>query len=289
MRVFALVVVAGALVGAPGAGAAPHLSAPKTTARAAEAAGLAGAARLTSPSLIDKAAGAATSKRAVVVMGGGGSTHAYTTPWAACASPELPFVLALRGAGLPTFTAPAILDGGLGPTTGTTGCPPPPPPPTYWNSLGSPGAAGAAVLEFLGWLTATYGYTTFDLVGFSYGGVVGRGAVAALKAAAAAPATAPGFSYAALAVKEGVTVASLTTLNTPQLRFCIFLLFFLLTEHAQRALATHHLLLPLTLSLSLSTSHHTAWAPPPTMSRPTRPPRTPPSRPPGAPSSPTFR
>jgi hypothetical protein len=36
-----------------------------------------------------------------------------------------------------------------------------------WNALGYPTDAGAAVLDYLGYLAATYGYRTFDLVGYS--------------------------------------------------------------------------------------------------------------------------
>lgn len=189
---------------------------------------LAKAAFLTSPSLIDKAAFLA-SKRAVVVLEGGGTPHPFTTPWDACDGGRPPYIQAMLDAGLPVFTVPARLDGGIGPTFRRTGCPPQPPPTTFWNSLASPEAAGGSALEFLGWLAATYGVTTVDLVGYSFGGVVARGTISALAGAVAAgaagPPGAPGFSYAAYAVSKGLTVPSLTTLNSPQLR--LLWLFFM--------------------------------------------------------------
>lgn len=146
------------------------------------------------------ALGAATSQRAVVVIEGGGSPHPYTTPWAACDDGRPPFVQAMVDAGLAAFTAPGFTN--TRPSVdGDTGCPAQPPTEVQWNTSGYPTQTGQAVLSFLGFLNATYGYDTFDLVGYSYGGIVSRATVAALKGAAAepgasAPAAAPGFSYA---------------------------------------------------------------------------------------------
>ena len=167
------------------------------------------------------ALGAATSQRAVVVIEGGGSPHPYTTPWAACDGGRPPFVQAMVDAGLAVFTAPGFTN--TRPSVdGDTGCPAQPPTEVQWNTSGYPTQTGQAVLGFLGFLNATYGYDTFDLVGYSYGGIVSRATVAALKGAAAepgasAPAAAPGFSYAKWAADAGVTVPSIVTLNTPHL------------------------------------------------------------------------
>ena len=74
------------------------------------------------------------------------------------------------------------------------------------------------MLNLLGWLHATYGFDTFDLVGYSYGGLVARGAVGALKRQRAlGKRQAPAFSYAQVAADANVAVASVTTLNTPHL------------------------------------------------------------------------
>lgn len=190
------------------------------TSSAADAKALIAAAEawatLSSPAghAVDLAAGAATSRRAVVVIQGGGSTHAYTTPWASCDKPQPTYIKALAAAGFPVFTAPAHLNG-MSSTDGETGCPPPLPFAMEWNALGYPTDTGAAVLDFLGFLAATYGYRTFDLVGYSYGGIVGRATIAAFKqVAAAGPPQA--FSYGAYAAAVGVTIPTLLTLNTPQ-------------------------------------------------------------------------
>lgn len=156
----------------------------------------------------------APSDRAVVVIEGGGSTHAFTTPSAACDGGRPAFVQALRDAGLPVFTAPGFTNTRAS-TSGETGCPPPPPLEVQWNTSAYPTQAGQAVLGFLGYLNATYGYRTFDLVGYSYGGLVARATVAALKRQPAAGTVAPAFSYARSAVAAGVTVPSIVTLNSP--------------------------------------------------------------------------
>jgi hypothetical protein len=157
-----------------------------------------------------------TGVRAVVVIEGGGNPHAFTTPWAACERGRSPFVQALVDAGLPTFTAPGY--GNLYPSNdGRSGCPLQPPLEVQWNTTGYPTQAGQAVLGFLGYLNATYGYTTFDLVGYSYGGLVARATIAALKHQPPAHTMAPGFSYARKAVDAGVRISSLTTLNAPHL------------------------------------------------------------------------
>ncbi len=160
------------------------------------------------------AAGGAPSDRAVVVIEGGGTTHAFTTPSAACDGGRAAYVQALRDAGLPVFTAPGFTNT-LGSTSGETGCPPQPPLEVQWNTAAYPTQAGRAVLGLLGYLNATYGYRTFDLVGYSYGGLVARATVAALKHQPAAAAMAPAFSYAQSAVAAGVTVSSIVTLNSP--------------------------------------------------------------------------
>lgn len=165
--------------------------------------------------------GAATSQRAVVVIEGGGSPHPYTTPWAACDDGRPPFVQAMVGAGLAVFTAPGYTN--TRPSTdGDAGCPAQPPAEVQWNTSGYPTQTGQSVLGFLGFLNATYGYETFDLVGYSYGGIVSRATVAALKSAAAEPspgdpAVAPGFSYAQWATGAAVTIPLIVTLNTPHL------------------------------------------------------------------------
>lgn len=163
--------------------------------------------------------GAATAKRAVVVVEGGGSPHPYTTPWAACDDGRLAFVQAMVDAGLAVFTAPGFTN--TRPSTdGQTGCPAQPPTEVQWNTSGYPTQTGQAVLGFLGFLNATYGYETFDLVGYSYGGVVSRATVAALKAAeepAPDEPAAPGFSYTQWAADADVDIPSILTLNTPHL------------------------------------------------------------------------
>ena len=164
----------------------------------------------------DQSWGAATSGRAVVVIQGGGSSHAYTTPWDACDSGRSMYVQSMVDAGLPVFTAPGFTNI-FGSTFGETGCPQQPPLEVQWNTSGYPTQTGQAVLGFLGYLQATYGYTTFDLVGYSYGGLVARATIAALKQPPAAETMAPAFSYAQGAVNAGVSIPSITTLNTPHL------------------------------------------------------------------------
>lgn len=162
------------------------------------------------------AIGAQTQGRAVVVIEGGGSPHPYSTPWDACDGGRPAFVEALRDAGLPVFTAPGF--GNRAPSTaGRTGCPPQPPLVVQWNTSGYPTQAGQAVLGFLGYLNAAYGYTTFDLVGYSYGGVVARAVVAALKQPPAPDTMAPAFSYAQAAIEAGVTIPTIVTMNSPHL------------------------------------------------------------------------
>lgn len=157
---------------------------------------------------------AATADRAVVVIQGGGTPHAYTTPWAACASERPQYVKALLDAGLPVFTAPGYGNSQVS-TAGETGCPRQPPVEVQWHTSGYPTQAGQAVLGFLGYLNATYGYRTFDLVGYSYGGIVARATVAALRQRPAAGTMAPAFSYAQAAVDAGVSIPSIVTMNTP--------------------------------------------------------------------------
>jgi len=154
--------------------------------------------------------------RAVVVIEGGGSPHPYTTPWDACDDGRPAFVQALVDAGFPTFTAPGFTNTS-GSTADRSGCPVQPPVELQWNTSGYPTQTGEAVLGFLGYLHATYGYTTFDLVGYSYGGVVSRATVAALKRYPPAADRSPAFSYAGQAVDAGVRIASITTLNSPHL------------------------------------------------------------------------
>ena len=157
-----------------------------------------------------------TSGRAVVVIEGGGSAHPFTTPWAACDDGRPAFVQELVDSGFPVFTAPG-LGNQYSSTFGRTGCPLQPPFEVQWNTTGYPTQAGQAVLGFLGYLNATYGYTTFDLIGYSYGGLVARATIAALQRQPAAESMASGFSYARSAVDAGVTVPTLTTLNSPHL------------------------------------------------------------------------
>ncbi len=136
--------------------------------------------------------------RAVVVMEGGGSAHAYTTPWQACDDGRAPFIEALLRRGMPTFTAGAHVRLAAS-TSGKTGCPPPL-DPRYEVPIGEDAlSAGAGLARLLGYLHENFGFRTFDLVGYSYGGQVARGAIAAVRAGAV----------------PGVRVASLTTLNSP--------------------------------------------------------------------------
>lgn len=162
------------------------------------------------------AAGDATSGRAVVVIEGGGSPHAYTTPWAACDGGRPKYVQALLDAGLPVFTAPGFGNTYVS-TEGSTGCPPQPPAELQWNTSGYPTQAGQAVLGLLGYLHTTYGYRTFDLVGYSYGGLVARATVAALRQPPPTGTVAPAFSYAQAAIDAGVSIPSMVTLNSPHL------------------------------------------------------------------------
>jgi hypothetical protein len=162
------------------------------------------------------ALGAPAPDRAVVVLEGGGTPHPFSTPWDACDSGRPPYVQALVDAGLPAFTAPGFTST-RGSASGQTGCPPQPPLEVQWNTGGYPTQTGEAVLGFLGYLNATYGYRTFDLVGYSYGGLVARATVTALKRAPAPGSMAPAFSYAQAARAAGVTVPSMVTLNTPHL------------------------------------------------------------------------
>ena len=160
--------------------------------------------------------GSKTAGRAVVVIEGGGSAHPYTTPWRACDDGRPPFVADLVAAGLPVFTAPGF---GIASTStdGRTGCPRQPPLDVQWNTSGYPTQAGQAVLGFLGYLHAAYGYRTFDLVGYSYGGLVARATVAALQQQPDPASMAPAFSYATAAVRAGIRIPSITTLNSPHL------------------------------------------------------------------------
>ena len=151
-----------------------------------------------------------------MVIEGGGSPHAYTTPWAACDGGRAQFVQALLDAGLPVFTAPGFGNTDAS-TAGETGCPPQPPTEVQWNTAGYPTQAGQAVLGFLGYLQETYGYSSFDLVGYSYGGLVSRATVAALKQRPPAADMAPAVSYAQVAVDAGVVIPSIVTLNSPHL------------------------------------------------------------------------
>lgn len=168
------------------------------------------------PAPVGPEVGARTAGRAVVVIEGGGSPHAYTTPWAACDGGRPTYVQALVDAGLPVFTAPGFGNSYTS-TAGEKGCPPQPPTELQWNTSGYPTQAGQAVLGLLGYLNATYGYRTFDLVGYSYGGLVARATVAALKQAPPAGTVAPAFSYARAAIDAGVSIPSIVTMNTPHL------------------------------------------------------------------------
>jgi pimeloyl-ACP methyl ester carboxylesterase len=163
-----------------------------------------------------EAVGAETSGRAVVVIEGGGSPHPFTTPWAACDGGRPQFVQSMLDAGLPVFTAPGFGNTYIS-TAGRSGCPRQPPTEVQWNTSGYPTQAGEAVLGLLGYLHETYGYRTFDLVGYSYGGLVARATVAALKQGPLAGTLAPAFSYSRAAVDAGVSIPSMVTLNSPHL------------------------------------------------------------------------
>ena len=160
--------------------------------------------------------GDATSKRAVVVIEGGGSSHPFTTPWDACDGGRIPYVQALVDAKLPVFTAPGYTNHAES-TWGLTGCPLQPPVELQWNTSAYPTQAAQSVLGFLGYLRATYGYQTFDLVGYSYGGVISRATIAELKKTPKSGKYLPAFSYAQQAVDAGVKIPTLITLNTPHL------------------------------------------------------------------------
>lgn len=164
----------------------------------------------------NQALGSQTSGRAVVVIEGGGSLHPFTTPLAACDGGRAAYVQKLVDSGLPVYTAPGFSNQ-LSNTFGRTGCPPQPPLEVQWNTTSYPTPAGQAVLGFLGYLNATYGYTTFDLIGYSYGGIVARAAIAALQRQPSAESMAPAFSYARSTVDAGITIPTLTTINTPHL------------------------------------------------------------------------
>ena len=157
-----------------------------------------------------------TSKRAVVVIEGGGSPHPFTTPWAACDDGRPTYVQALLDAGLPVFTAPGY-GNQFNSTATRSGCPPQPPTDVQWNTSGYPTQGGQAVLGLLGYLHETYGYNTFDLVGYSYGGLIARATIAALKQQAITITAAPGFSYAKIALNAGISIPSLVTINSPHL------------------------------------------------------------------------
>ena len=195
------------------------VSAPGTTVIAQPA-----AAREVAVAAVDQADPAATgltvgeqtAGRAVVVIEGGGSPHAFTTPWAACDGGRPAYVQKMLDAGLPVFTAPGYGNAYTS-TAGERGCPPQPPTELQWNTSGYPPQAGQAVLGMLGYLHATYGYRTFDLVGYSYGGLVARAAVAALKQAPPAGSIAPAFSYAQAAIDAGISIPSIVTMNSPHL------------------------------------------------------------------------
>lgn len=168
------------------------------------------------PTAANLALGAQTGGRAVVVIEGGGSPHAFTTPWDACDGGRPAFVEGMLAAGLPVFTSPGF--GNLTPsTTGRSGCPPQPPVDVQWNTTGYPTQAGQAMLGFLGYLNATYGYRTFDLVGYSYGGLIARATVAALKEPPAPGSMAPAFSYGQSAIDAGIAIPTIVTLNSPHL------------------------------------------------------------------------
>ena len=168
------------------------------------------------PTAENLALGARTDGRAVVVIEGGGSPHPYTTPWDACDGGRPTFIQSMVDSGLAVFTAPGK-GNTLPSAAGRTGCPPQPPLDIQWNTSGYPTQAGEAVLGFLGYLNATYGYRTFDLVGYSYGGLVSRATIAALKRPPAADSLAPSFSYANVALQAGITIPTLVTLNSPHL------------------------------------------------------------------------
>jgi len=177
---------------------------------------LEGRSQVPAPLPENLALGAETGDRAVVVIEGGGSAHPYTTPWDACEGGRDVYVNELSKSGLPVFTAPGY-GNDFASTLDRSQCPLQPPLEVQWNTSGYPTQAGQAVLGFLGYLHATYGYRTFDLVGYSYGGVIARATIAALKQAPSAGSMAPGFSYAQSAVDAGVTIPSLVTLNSPHL------------------------------------------------------------------------
>jgi pimeloyl-ACP methyl ester carboxylesterase len=146
--------------------------------------------------------------RAVVIVSGGATTSPFTTPDAACrgglpaGSADTFLREGLIAAGLDVFTSPAK----AGP--GTADADPEPPgfsrPPEVLteeftvNSLGGIDTAGVHLASFLCLLADRYGYTRFDLVGHSMGGLFSRAAIAALRASCSA-----------------LQVRTLTTIGTP--------------------------------------------------------------------------
>lgn len=160
--------------------------------------------------------GEATAGRAVVVIEGGGGPHPFTTPWRACDGGRADYVQAMLDVGLAVFTAPGYSNVATS-VDGESGCPPQPPTEVQWNTSGYPTQAGTSVLGFLGFLNQTYGYTTFDLVGYSYGGLVARATVGALRSPPTPDSMAPAFSFSQFAVAAGVDIMSIATLNSPHL------------------------------------------------------------------------
>ena len=157
-----------------------------------------------------------TAGRAVVVIEGGGSPHPFTSSVSTCDGHRPEYIQALVDAELPVFTAPGYTNRETS-TSGESRCPPQPPLEVQWNTSGYPTQAGQDVLGFLGYLNVAYGYRTFDLVGYSYGGVVARATVSALKTHPPKGTMAPAFSYAQTAIDSGITISTIITVNSPHL------------------------------------------------------------------------
>jgi triacylglycerol lipase len=148
--------------------------------------------------------------RAVVIVSGGDAVTPFTTPTAACATglaagnTATALRAALRDAGMPVFTAPAMNEPGpvREPDPGSFGafggCPPQLPAELTVTSTAGIDTAGAELARFAGFLREQHGVTGIDWIGHSNGGLFARAATRILRAE-----------------RHPVAVRSLTTLGTP--------------------------------------------------------------------------
>ncbi|KAI9011779.1 hypothetical protein DFJ74DRAFT_772064 [Hyaloraphidium curvatum] len=142
-----------------------------------------------------------TSRRAIVLVGGGAGSHAFSTPTSCSSSSFDTIRSSLARAGLGAYVAPA--------RKGRNSTAPVPAADCVAlgeslevNSVAGVDEAGATLARFLGYLRDNHGKDTFDLVGYSYGGLVVRAAAADIISGQQANLT-------------GLRVASVTTLVTP--------------------------------------------------------------------------